>query len=790
MSADQPSSPLDDVINKLGLLRRELHELEVDTDFQEVYLEIPQEKRNSRTFRHVVYQDLLHAYYYACRGGKAAHIDAEICRMLLAEQDDKTITADDARKHIVREFYRFENHEPSDHTPAFLTLFNNDQDTVYFVGLSLIEVKKRWDDLALALVQAAPNQAVRDRMSSYLELSQYALQRFRDAEPPEEDDTPSIPSTSTDIIVAPEKPAPERFKNAAINTLFKTAQSAGIPDDVMKELERDLTTLDSMSPTSQDYNNRLQPVVTLINLPWNKRAAGQDNINDAHARMHEKHAGLDKIKKIIVEHIAVQMRTGKPSGSILCLDGAPGVGKTSMAQTIAYAMGRPLVRIPLGGMYDTAHMVGHSSTYIGAKAGRIINGLLQAGVKNPVILLDEIDKVDHARGNLEGTLLAILDPEQNVHFRDIFVNAPFDLSEVVFIATSNDKSQILPALRDRMEIINLPNYTAAQKYEIAQNHLLPKNMKAYDLTGSHFNMAPAAIKRVISDYTQEPGVRNLERQLKSIMRKAVYTLESGAQQSIQVSENDLPDYLEKPRTYQSTLTDEDAVGVVNGLYVAGSSGGLLPFEVIKIPSSRKELSIGGTGLMQQSMRETLIIVTKWLRSQANKDLLKDAKVDDFELHVDAILDGPKDGPSAGIAITAACVSTLLDKPLRHDIAMTGKMTMGGRVRAVGGILEKLDGAMKNGMKVVLIPKHNEKDLKDVSAEITSKVTIIPVAHIDDVLTHVFAKEAVKCLTWDEPPVNDNAAPAPVPAPAPAGTPAEDPPVPAQPVPRLPAPKIG
>lgn len=781
MSADKPTPSYEDVINKLGRLRHELHELETDSDFQDVYLETPAKVRGSRTFRQVVYQDLFHAYYYACRGGKTKHIDTEICRMLLAEQNGKPATIEEAKKHINNKFFSFEEHEPFDHTPEFLTLFNNEEDDLAFIGIYLIEIKECWDALASALVQAAPKDAVRTRMNQYLEITQHALQRFLDLEPSDtkHSATPAAPPTSTDIVVVPPKEAPERFKNAAVNNLYKKARTAGIPKDVMQQVDSELTALDAMPTTSQDYNSRLQPLVTLIDLPWQKFAPGQDNINDAHARMHEKHTGLDKVKNIITEYIAVQMRTGKPSGTILCLDGAPGVGKTSMAQTIAYAMGRPLVRVALGGMNDTAEMRGHRSTYVGAKAGRIINGLLQAGVKNPVFLLDEIDKIDHSRGNLEATLLEILDPEQNVHFKDAFINAPFDLSEVIFIATSNDESQILPALRDRMEIINLPNYTSAQKYEIAQNHLLPKGMSTYDLTGNHFSIAPAALKRIISDYANEPGVRNLERHLKSIMRNAVYKLESGAQEHIHVTEKDLPKLLEKPRTYKATLTQEDAVGVVNGLYVAGSTGGLMAFEVIKIPSPRAALSVTGTGLMKDSMKESLSVVSSWLRAQTETALLKDAKVNNFELHIDAVMDGAKDGPSAGIAITAACVSVLTNKPLRHDMAMTGKMTLGGRVRAVGGILQKLEGAMRNGMKIVLIPKDNERDLDEVSAEIKNKLTIVPVAHIDEVLSHAFAKEALKRLTWDE----DTRSDAPVP------TTPKDTPAPPRPLPLLPPPKM-
>lgn len=748
MSTDKPTPAHEDIINKLGFLRRELHELEVDPDFQDIYLEIPAKMRGSRTFRNVLYQDLFHAFFYAGRGGKAAHMDVEICRLILSEQNDRPATSEDARQHIEREFYNFEEHEPTDNTPEFLTLFNDNGDDLAFINAPLSELKKRWDDLASALVQSAPQNAVRTRMTQYLELTQYALQRFINAEPSTESDT--IASTSKDIALTQDQAPVERFKNAAINDLYRKALNARVSAAVMPHVESELTALDAMPITSPDYNKCLRPIVTLIDLPWNKRAAGQDDINNAHARMHEKHTGLDKVKDIIAEYIAVQMRTGKPSGTILCLDGAPGVGKTSMAQTIAYAMGRPLVRIALGGMSDTAEMRGHSSTYIGAKAGRIINGLLQAGVKNPVILLDEIDKIDHSRGNLEATLLEILDPEQNAHFKDSYINAPFDLSEVVFVATSNDKSQILPALRDRMEIVNLPSYTAAQKFDIAQNHLLPKGMKTYGLSDAHFDITPAAVKQIISDYTQEPGVRNLERHLKSIMRKAVYKLEAGTQEHVRIDGNDLPDYLEKLKTYKSTLTQEDAVGVVNGLYVAGSSGGLMAFEVLKIPSTRKALGVTGTGLMRDSMRESLSIVSSWLRAQASTPLLKDAKINDFELHIDAVMDGAKDGPSAGIAIAVACVSTLTDTPLRHDIAMTGKMTLGGRVRAVGGILQKLEGAMKNGMKIVLIPKDNERDLDEVSAEIKSRMTIIPVAHIDEVLSHVFTKQAQKFLTWEDP----------------------------------------
>ncbi len=751
MSADKPTSLQGDVISKLDFLRAELRDLEADKDFQAIYLEIPTKSRNDRSFSQIVYQDLFHAYFYACHGIKPAHIDQEVFRLLLTEEKNKSVTLKDAHKYINREFYRYEQHEPFGHTPEFLTLFNCDDDDISFISISMIEVKRCWDDLAYALAEASVHDSVIGRMEEYINHTKEALRRFEDLEPPaaQQSEPMKFPEISTDIVLPATPEKVERFKTPAINNLYKKALAAGIPPHVMTEMEGELATLDAMPTTSQDYSSRLQPLITLVKLPWNKTAPEQSNINEAHARMHEKHAGLDTVKNIITQHIAVQMRTGKPSGTILCLDGAPGVGKTSLAQTIAYAMGRPLVRIALGGMHDTAEMRGHRSTYVGAKAGRIIAGLIQAGVKNPVILLDEIDKIDQSRGNLEATLLEILDPEQNAHFKDAFINAPFDLSEVVFIATSNDKSRILPPLRDRMEIIDLPHYTSAQKYEIAQNHLLPKNLKAYGLVGNDFSIAPAALKRIISDYVNEPGVRKLERHLKSILRHAVYKLESGSQDRVHVTEDDLVTLLKKPITHKETLTQEDAVGVANGLYVAGSSGGLMAFEVIKIPSPGKTLAVTGTGLMKDSMKESLSIVSSWLRAQGDTPLLKDAHINDFELHIDAVMDGPKDGPSAGIAITAACVSTLTDRPLRHDLAMTGKMTLGGRVRAVGGILQKLEGAMKNGMKIVLIPQDNESDLAEVSAEIKNKLTIIPVAHINDVLSHVFAQKASSPTAHDD-----------------------------------------
>jgi ATP-dependent Lon protease len=511
-----------------------------------------------------------------------------------------------------------------------------------------------------------------------------------------------------------------------------------------------------MASSSDSYQSRLQPLLTLLDLPWSKRAKLVGNIKETQARMDAKHAGLDKVKDVISEQIAVQMRTGNGNGKILCLDGPPGIGKTSLAHTIAYATGRPIVRFALGGVHDSHEIRGHRSTYVNATPGRIVSAMIEAGVKNPIILLDEIDKVGHTSKNasdMEAALLEVLDPEQNSTFKDTFIDTEIDLSEVLFIATSNDKSQIMPALLNRMEVVDLPAYTSAQKLDIALKHLLPKQMVKNGVSENNLAISSDAIKLMIDKYVREPGVRELERTIEKICRKAALQLESGSTPRVIVHDGNLSDFLGKAHSSSRVLTRENAVGVVNGLGVAGNTGSVLPFEVIKMPSNGR-FSIQRTGQMRDMMKESVDIISSWIRANSEKHGIKPDDLNKLELHVNAIGSMPKDGPSAGTAITSACLSALTGRALRADVAMTGEMTLGGRVRAIGGTLAKLEGAMKDGMTTVLIPKANVDDLSEASDEIRHKLKIIPVETIDEVLEHVFVGKSQLQLVWDDADARD------------------------------------
>ncbi len=747
-------------------LREKIAKIESTPDFQEAYQVIPTAQRSGKTFSAIVHKDLIHAFLYAHQSSPAKLLQPEVCRALMEATSGDKLEAHASARTLRQERHKLELYALTEDTPIFLSLFKASQKSDLSNMMPLLkDLKSKWEDVAFALMDATENETFNNNLFAYLNCVDVVLDGLEDRISPAQKAPSSsaaqTASSSTELAVIDPDAGP--YKKEALNKLLAQARRKSLPEAAISHLEKELKTLDAIPETSSDYSKNLQPLITLVDLPWHKRSPLPKDIQRTEQRMDETHAGLDKVRSIIIEHLSVQMRTDKPSGTILCLDGAPGVGKTSMANAIAYALERPIVRIALGGMNDSHDLRGHRSTYLGAKAGRIIGGLMSAGVKNPIILLDEIDKIDTTHGNLEATMLEILDPEQNVNFTDHYLDCAFDLSEVMFIATSNDKSKIMPALRDRMEIINLPAYTPDEKLHIAQTHLLPRAMKSCHLSADEFTLSTAMLKTIIADYVHEAGVRSLDRAIKKIARNSVYRLQTGEDSRIDIGTADLSAILGKPRDHKEVLTDEPAVGVVNGLYVGGATGGgLMAFEAIKIPSDRKEFNVAGTGLMQESMKESLSVVTSWLRANAEAPLLKKFKISAYQMHVDAVMDGPKDGPSAGIAITTACVSALTDKPVPHDLAMTGKMSLGGRVLAVGGVMEKLEGALRNGMTTVLIPHANLHDLEDVREEVKRKIRIIPVKTIDEVLAHVFAEKAQHQdkLPRAEP-ANDNARHLPV-----------------------------
>lgn len=741
-------------------LSTQIGQLERDQIFQDSFYDIDESTRNGRSFHQIVFEDLMNAFIYGHQASPDRLVHPEICRTLMEYKTGLAADTKKAVKHCLKERLLYEAYVPDADDPEYLHLFKDAPlgDLAHISPL-LIKLADTWSDAALAIADATDNESFKSNVLEYIGYADAAVLFFKGQTAP----APAVSTTkddqtspSTALAVQEEKPP---FKKDVLNKLIARARDKALPAQVLEDLTKDLKALDDMPESASDFSKNLQPLVTLVNMPWHDKAPLPD-MQQAEARLHEKHAGLEDVKEIIFEYLSVHKRTGKPGGTILCLDGAPGVGKTSLANAVAYALGRPIVRISLGGLNDAHEIRGHRSTYIGAKPGRIVNGLLRAGVRNPVILLDEIDKINHTQNNVEAAMLDLLDPEQNVHFTDSYIDTPFDLSDVLFIATSNNRFNIMPALRDRMEVISLPAYTPDEKLRIAQSHLLPRHRQSCNLTEEEFSFSTEVLQDITTNYIHEAGVRRLDRAIGKIARHAAYQLESGQATRVEVTSDDLKDILGKPSARKETITDRDAVGIVHGLYVGGvTGGGLLPFEVVKIPNKSPVLTLKGTGQLREVMKESLDVVTTWLRSKSEGPVMDNKDIEKFQLHVDAVNDGPKDGPSAGAAIAAACVSALLDKPLRHDTALTGKLSVSGQVLAIGGVSQKLEGALRNGMKRVLIPEANRDDLDDVRAEVKAQLEIIPVRTMDEVLSNLFAAAA-----QNKP---DNATDAPAPA---SGTP--------------------
>ncbi len=515
----------------------------------------------------------------------------------------------------------------------------------------------------------------------------------------------------------------------------------------------ELKKLRNMSPMSAEATVVRSYIDWLVSIPWKKTNKIKSDISNARKILDNDHYGLEKVKDRIIEFLAVQKRTKEVKGPILCLVGPPGVGKTSLGQSIAEATGRQYIRMALGGVRDEAEIRGHRRTYIGSLPGKIIHGMKKSSSINPLFLLDEIDKLGNDyRGDPSSALLEVLDPEQNKTFQDHYLEVDYDLSKVFFVTTSNTLN-MPQALLDRMEVIRLSGYTEDEKLEIAKKHLLKKQMKNCKLKKTEFSINEEALKTIIQSYTREAGVRNLERQLAKLTRKVVTLIEKNETKSVSVTKNNLPDLLGVPVYQRLDIEKEDLVGITTGLAWTEVGGELLSIEAVKVKGKGK---VTATGKLGDVMKESVQAAEFFIRSKAFSFGLDPFDIEKLDVHVH-VPEGatPKDGPSAGVAMVTSIVSALTEIKVKKCVAMTGEITLRGRVLPIGGLKEKLLAAKRGGIKTVLIPENNKKDLTEIPENITNKLKIIPVSSLDEVISNALVNTPQELNIVDPSKISKN-----------------------------------
>ena len=519
-------------------------------------------------------------------------------------------------------------------------------------------------------------------------------------------------------------------------TLRKRLKEAELPESVAKQMEKEVDRLTRMNPSTPDYSTLLTYIETVLDLPWNISTPLNEDFEKAESVLNSDHYGLEKVKDRILEQLAVLMNNPEGKAPILCLVGAPGVGKTSLGQSVAKALGRNYQRVSLGGLHDEAEIRGHRRTYIGAMPGRIMDSIRKAKSSNPVILLDEVDKIGtDFKGDPSAALLEVLDPEQNCRFHDNYIDVDFDLSNVLFIATANTLSTLSQPLLDRMEIIEISGYLVEEKMEIARRHLLPRVLAQHKIDIDRLKFSDDALRHIIENYTSESGVRQLEKSLSAVVRKTVLQKMQKKEIPEEIRPEHLHDYLGLPRHISDRYEGNEFPGVVTGLAWTAVGGEILFIEASLSKGKGEKLTL--TGNLGDVMKESCLAALSLVRSRAAEYGVKETAFSENDVHLH-FPEGatPKDGPSAGITIATALMSAFSKKAVAHDVAMTGEVTLRGKVLAIGGLKEKSLAAFRAGYKRLIIPKENEKDLTDVPDEVKQKVNIITVENIDQVFAAV------------------------------------------------------
>ncbi|MFD1911923.1 endopeptidase La [Halodurantibacterium flavum] len=531
-----------------------------------------------------------------------------------------------------------------------------------------------------------------------------------------------------------------------IAELEERVKATKLSKEARAKADAEIKKLKSMSPMSAEATVVRNYLDWMLSIPWGVKSRVKKDLNKAQEVLDRDHYGLEKVKERIVEYLAVQARSQALKGPILCLVGPPGVGKTSLGKSVAKATGREFIRISLGGVRDESEIRGHRRTYIGSMPGKIIQAMKKAKTTNPLILLDEIDKMGQDfRGDPASAMLEVLDPEQNATFVDHYLEVEYDLSNVMFLTTANSYNMPGPLL-DRMEIIPLSGYTEDEKREIAKQHLVPKQIKNHALRKGEFAVTDGALTEMVRTYTREAGVRNLEREIAKLARKAVTEIIKGKTKTVEVTPERLEDFLGVKRFKYGLVEKEDQVGVVTGLAWTSVGGELLSIEALRLPGKGRMKT---TGKLGDVMKESIDAASSFVRSISPQLGVKPPKFETVDIHVH-VPEGatPKDGPSAGIAMVTSIVSVLTGIPVRKDIAMTGEVTLRGNVLPIGGLKEKLLAALRGGIKTVLIPEDNAKDLPEIPDNVKEGLTIIPVSHVREVLKHALVRQP-EPVEWDE-----------------------------------------